>query len=118
MSTPTEEAAADKRVRKGERTREHILANALALFVSKGYGATTLRDIAAEAGCSLGLTYRYFSRKEDLVLALYEQCAEQLEAEIRALPATSLAERTEKAMRADIARLKPFREALAALFGA
>ena len=106
-----------ERTPKGEQTRQRILETALALFAARGYQATTLRDIAAEAGCSLGLTYRYLARKEDLVLALYEQLAVQLEEEVRTLPPASLAERVEQAMRADIARIAPFRAAFAALFG-
>ena len=106
-----------ERTPKGEQTRQRIFETALTLFAARGYQATTLRDIAAEAGCSLGLAYRYFARKEDLVLALYEQLAAQLEEEVRALPPASLAERVEQAMRADIARIAPFRAAFAALFG-
>ena len=64
---------------KGERTREHILNHALRLFIDRGYDETTMRDIAAAADCSLGLTYRYFARKEDLVLALYRRLAEEQE---------------------------------------
>ena len=55
---------------KGERTREHLLDTALRLFTSAGYEATTMRDIAAAAECSLGLAYRYFASKEEFVLAL------------------------------------------------
>ena len=71
---------------KAQRTREHILETALELFARKGYAETTMRDIAAEADCSLGLAYRYFARKEEMVLALYERLATELEEEVAALP--------------------------------
>jgi AcrR family transcriptional regulator len=103
---------------KGERTREHILDTALGLFVEKGYDATTMRDIAAAADCSLGLTYRYFARKEDLVLSLYQRLAQELEAEVRVLPAAPLANRFEQAMRAKIALVAPYRDAFGSLMGA
>jgi AcrR family transcriptional regulator len=103
---------------KGERTRETILNAALTLFVERGYTATTLRDIAAAAGCSLGLTYRYFASKEQLVLALYERLASELQREVDALPPGPLSARFGAAMRADIARMTPYRSALGALFGA
>ena len=45
---------------KAQQTRELILETALALFASQCYQDTTLRDIAARADVSLGLTYRYF----------------------------------------------------------
>jgi AcrR family transcriptional regulator len=59
----TEEQEGAK-IRKGELPRQRILASALRLFSSKGYEETAMRDIAAEAGYSLGLIYRYFSGKK------------------------------------------------------
>ena len=103
---------------KAQLTREHILETALALFASRGYQETTLRDIAAQADVSLGLTYRYFARKEELVVALYERLTAELEEEIRSLPPAPLAARYGQALRADLARLAPHRDALGALFGA
>ena len=56
---------------KALRTRERILEAALRLFAERGYEATTMRDVAREAGASLGLAYRYFGSKEEFALALY-----------------------------------------------
>ena len=103
---------------KGERTREHILTTALQLFSSEGYEATTMRDIAAAAGCALGLTYRYFARKEELVLALYQRILLEMEAQALNLPSVSLAERFELMMHAKLASLAPYREPFGALMGA
>jgi AcrR family transcriptional regulator len=103
---------------KGERTREKILNTALALFAEKGYNNATMRDIAAQAECSLGLAYRYFDSKEALVLSLYERLTQELEEEVTLLPVTSLAERWYQIELADLARLAPHRESLSALFGA
>jgi AcrR family transcriptional regulator len=103
---------------KGLRTRERIFETALGLFVEQGYEQTTLRDIARAADCSLGLTYRYFASKEDLVLTLYERLAAELDAQVRELPPAPLAERFDYAMTAKLARLEPYREAFGALFGA
>lgn len=102
--------------KKAEQTRERIVEVALRLFTSKGYEATTMRDIAAEAGCSLGLAYRYFARKEDLVMVLYLRLAQQLERQLADLPPAPLADRFERAMRAKLALLEPYRPALGALF--
>ncbi len=58
---------------KAEKTRATIVAAALSLFRAGGYDATTMRAIADEAGVSLGSTYYYFSGKEELVQAFYDQ---------------------------------------------
>jgi AcrR family transcriptional regulator len=101
---------------KGERTREHILDTALQLFVELGYESTTMRAIAAAAETSLGLTYRYFASKEDLVLALYQRITEQMLSETGDLERGSIAQRFEATMRRKIALLTPYRAALSALF--
>ncbi|HEU5098550.1 MAG TPA: helix-turn-helix domain-containing protein [Roseiflexaceae bacterium] len=111
-------AQASQLTPKGEQTREHILDTALKLFVEHGYEAATMREIAAAADCSLGLTYRYFARKEDLVLALYWRTAEEQEAYIRALPPAQIADRFADAMHAKIGQIVPYRDAFGALFGA
>ncbi len=103
--------------RKGEQTREHILDCALELFSERGYHATTMREIASRAGSSLGLAYRYFARKEELVLAFYERCTRDLERRAGNLAAGPLAKRVEQVMRADLERIAPYRAAFAALFG-
>jgi AcrR family transcriptional regulator len=103
---------------KGERTREHILNTALGLFIEKGYAATTMREIAADAKCSLGLTYRYYTRKEDLVLALYQRTATEQEEFVQSLSPAPIADRFALAMQAKIAQIAPYRDAFGALFGA
>ncbi|NUL45049.1 TetR/AcrR family transcriptional regulator [Cellulosimicrobium funkei] len=54
-----------------EHTRTLILETALRQFRERGYGATTMRGIAAEAGVSTGNAYYYFAGKEALVQELY-----------------------------------------------
>lgn len=62
---------------KSEETREHILDTALRLFREKGFDATTMRDIASEAGVATGAAYYYFHSKEDLVMGFYMRTAEE-----------------------------------------
>lgn len=62
-----------RRSSKAEQTRSGIVAAAMSLFRTGGYDATTMRAIAAEAGVSLGSAYYYFSGKEELVQAFYDQ---------------------------------------------
>lgn len=61
---------------KGEQTRERVLDTALTLFRARGFDATTMRDVAAGAGLSLGAAYHYFPSKEAIVLAYYDRVQE------------------------------------------
>lgn len=101
---------------KGAATRARVLEAALDSFRTKGYAATTLRDIAAEADVSLGLTYRYFRSKEDLVVALYEQIAEKVAA--HALPEGTIGVRFEALMEHKLRVLGPQKDAFGALLAA
>jgi len=49
---------------KGERTRQAILDGAHRLFVEQGYAATSMRQIAEQAGLALGGIYNHFATKE------------------------------------------------------
>src|SRR5262245_54082919 len=59
--------AENQRVRDEQRAR--ILEGARAAFARTGM-ATTMADVAAAAGVSQGLAYRYFASKEELFRAL------------------------------------------------
>ena len=50
--------------------QSQILEAAATIFPQKGYAATTLQDIAQEAGLSISAIYQFFSSKEELFLAL------------------------------------------------
>ncbi len=50
-------------------TRPEILAAARTLFAARGYHATTVRDIAAEAGVNAALVHHYFGTKEQVFVA-------------------------------------------------
>jgi AcrR family transcriptional regulator len=52
--------------------RQRILEGAHRAMLEGGYRGTTMPEIAAEAGVSVGLLYRYFSSKEQLYLAMCE----------------------------------------------
>ena len=101
---------------KARRTRERILGAALALFAERGYEATTMRDVAREAGASLGLAYRYFASKEEFALALYTRLAEESEEWAREdLQGGAIAERFERAMVVKLEQVSSHRGPLAAL---
>jgi AcrR family transcriptional regulator len=58
---------------KSERSRRQILDSALDLFSHRGYGATSIRDIAQGADLSTGNVYHHFADKEDIYNALFEE---------------------------------------------
>lgn len=57
---------------------ELILDSAEKLFVKKGYAATSINDIAAEADFSRTSIYQYFSSKEEIYLHILERYTEPL----------------------------------------
>ena len=100
---------------KGGQTRERILQVAHALFAESGYEGTTLRDIAEGAGCSLGLLYRYFARREDLALALYDELCDRFTTATETIEAKTLSARFREVMQARLRTLRPHQAALRAL---
>jgi AcrR family transcriptional regulator len=103
---------------KAEATQTRILDSALDLFRRRGYDQATMRDIAAEAGVSLGSAYYYFESKADLVMAFYERASIEMGEPIVAAMAGggSLEERLHGIMAAKFAYFLPNRAFLGALF--
>ena len=56
-----------------EESIEQVLAAALKLFVKRGYGATSIDDIAGSANLTKGAVYFYFKGKSALLLELLTQ---------------------------------------------
>ena len=54
-------------------TRERLLKAAREVFIRQGFHATTVDQIAEEAGYSKGAVYSQFASKVDVFLALYEE---------------------------------------------
>ena len=55
---------------EAEKTRLALLKAALSVFSQKGYAATTLEDVAKEAGMTRGAIYWHFGSKAELYSAL------------------------------------------------
>jgi AcrR family transcriptional regulator len=53
-----------------DRVRQEILDAALECFAARGYAATSVDDIAAASGKSIGALYHYFDSKKEMFLAL------------------------------------------------
>lgn len=104
--------------RKGAQTRERLLDAAIQLFVERGYAATTMQDIATATHTSLGLTYRYFPSKDEMVLAFYHRLTVELATDLHTLRPGPLADRFAWIMQRKLDRLTPYREILSVLFSA
>jgi TetR/AcrR family transcriptional regulator, cholesterol catabolism regulator len=66
----------DTAVQADASTQERVLDRAAELFWTKGYAATTTREIAASLGISQASLYHHFASKENL---LYQLCVTSLE---------------------------------------
>lgn len=62
-------------VGKGAQTRHAILRAAITRFGREGYRATSVADIARDAGVGSTVTYAYFPNKEALFLAALDEDA-------------------------------------------
>lgn len=104
-------------IKKSEATRARILDTALTLFRNRGFEETTMRDIAAKAGVSLGSAYYYFESKEDLVMAFYERAMEAMAPRLEAAlsGAASFEERVANLIAVKFEYFQPSRTFLGAL---
>jgi AcrR family transcriptional regulator len=67
LGVDADEAA---RLTRAERRSEQLLAAAAKLMERAGSHGVSMQAVAEEAGVSVGLIYRYFGGKEDLLLAV------------------------------------------------
>ncbi len=70
------------RAERREQTRDDLIEAADRAFVSGGFHATSLDQIAAAAGYTKGAVYSNFASKEDLFFAVYERRAAVAEAQM------------------------------------
>jgi AcrR family transcriptional regulator len=77
-----------RRAPQRQRGRDRVaglMAAAAALFVEKGYVATTMTEIAARAGASIGSLYLFFPTKAALAQSMATALADALSAQLDAL---------------------------------
>jgi len=55
------------------RKRQAIFDASMGLFLEKGFGATSMREIAAAAGIGKATLYDYFKTKDDILLSFFER---------------------------------------------
>src|SRR3954451_19844875 len=65
MPQPQTDSVSDRRCQ--------ILDAAIICFAKRGFHQTSMHDISAEAGISVGLIYRYFANKEAVIAAMADR---------------------------------------------
>lgn len=68
---------------RSQRTQESLLNAAARLLAEKGVEATSVADVAAEAGCSVGSVYHHFRDKQTLLYAIFDRMSQELRATTR-----------------------------------
>ncbi len=100
---------------RSQKSRAQVLDAALGLFSHRGYGATSMREIADRAGVSTGNVYHHFKDKEAVfqtLLDAYWQAMDDVDFPVnRALRTGSFPENLEdigRAARESISRYRPY----------
>jgi AcrR family transcriptional regulator len=70
------------RAQRREQTRQELISAAEASFVSRGFHASSVDEVAERAGYTKGAVYSNFASKEDLFFAVYERRVEQVLTEV------------------------------------
>jgi AcrR family transcriptional regulator len=70
------------RAERREQTRQELISAAEACFVSRGFHASSVDEVAERAGYTKGAVYSNFTAKEDLFFAVYERRVEQVLTEV------------------------------------
>jgi AcrR family transcriptional regulator len=100
---------------QGAAAKNRLYAIAVRLIAHRGYEATTLRDIAKEAGVSAGLLYRYFPSKQAVVIALYDELSTEYGRRAADMHPGRWRDRFMFALKTSLQVLEPHRVALRAL---
>jgi len=100
---------------QGIETRRRLYETAIRLIVAQGWQATPLRDVAAGAGVSVGLLYRYFPSKQAIVLTLYDELSAAYAQRAAQMGPGRWRDRFLYALRTSLDVLQPHRRTLASL---
>jgi len=68
------------------KRRKQMIRGAVALFKQKGFHRTTTREIAKEAGFSIGTLYEYIRTKEDVLYLVCDSIYEEVQQRLSTLP--------------------------------
>jgi AcrR family transcriptional regulator len=101
-----------------QRRHEQIFRAASRVFISRGYHLATVREIAEEAGLSLGSLYSYIRTKEDILYLVFERLTTTLREEIRVATKgiSDPAEQMRAALRANIRTIERYQDEILLMY--
>jgi AcrR family transcriptional regulator len=70
------------RMERREKTRQDLLSAAETCFVTRGFHATSVDEVAERAGYTKGAVYSNFASKEDLFFGVYQQRVDHVLTEV------------------------------------
>ena len=76
----------DQPVRRYDNRSQQILRAAVDLFSSRGFDATSIRDIATAAGVQPASVYYHFASKDALLIAVVDEAARMVAEQVSAAP--------------------------------
>ncbi len=91
MKPSSSPRAANTRAARSREQRENILDAARQSFAERGFHGASMALIAEKAGISVGLIYRYFAGKSELIQGIVEQQMAVLADDLRELEADNRA---------------------------
>ena len=115
MSSPRKRGRPPGQTAQGAAAKHRLYGTAIGLITRRGYESTTLRDMAKEAGVSVGLLYRYFPSKRAIIIALYDELSADYARQAADMPRGRWRDRFIFALKTSLQVLEPHRVALRAL---
>jgi AcrR family transcriptional regulator len=100
---------------QGQEMRERLYETAIRLIARHGYESTTLRNVADNAGVSVGLLYKYFPNKRAVVVELYDRLSGEFVSKATEARPGKWRDRFLFALKTSLEVLGPHRNTLAAL---
>ena len=100
---------------QGAAAKQRLYEMAVKRMARHGYEMTTLRDVAKDAGVSVGLLYRYFPSKRAVIFALYDELSADYVTATAAMQAGKWRDRGLFALKSSLAVLTPHRTTLRGL---
>ncbi len=80
---------AKREYKKSEASRDQVIEAAIRELSKRGYGGTSVSDIAAAARMSKGVVHYHFASKDDLIIHVLQRCCARMSERVRAAWAVS-----------------------------